>query len=164
MAGLWGAFTSFVSGTVSAVKNTVSRIATRSVTSMASEAMQVIMTSENLEKAIKSEAGDKVVSGVILVIMWHIWLTYFVPLILAKGFCVALVFSIYYYGWLGRFRARFFRGLTLFLEVLLYCCWKVWKALLALVEYAYASGNAEGYGKLRGYGYSPLVFDSHDVH
>ncbi|CDR96408.1 hypothetical protein BBBOND_0303120 [Babesia bigemina] len=125
--------------------------------------MKAILTSENLERAMRSDAGQKVIDGVILAIMWHIWLTYFVPLILAKGFCVSLVFSVYYFGWLGRFRARFFRGLTLFLEIVLYCVWKLCKALAALLKSLYSNGNSEGYGMLRGYGYNPLVFDANDI-
>ncbi|CDR95215.1 hypothetical protein BBBOND_0203730 [Babesia bigemina] len=125
---------------------------------MLEQVVRETVTEDNVKAAIKKPSVEQVMEAVVRTIMWYIWITYVVPLIVLLGFISALLLAAYVYGWGARCSSAFLKGTTITLEMIMYCFWKLKTLLYAFLN---TYNEYDDYGllsKFRGHRYLPAKF------
>ncbi|GBE61571.1 large membrane protein [Babesia ovata] len=126
--------------------------------SLAGQAVDGVITKDNIKTALKTPSVDEVMDGVVKAIMWYIWVSYVIPLILILGFISALLLAAYVYGWGARCSSGFLKCTTVIVEMTMYGFWKLKKWLYAFLD---TYSEYDDYGllsKFRGHRYLPAAY------
>ncbi|CDR95180.1 hypothetical protein BBBOND_0203370 [Babesia bigemina] len=151
-------FSGLIGAGIKAAQKTFASAAKRGIESLTDSAFDGAIDASSIKSALESPGVEQLMDSVIQMVMWHVWISYVIPMMLIMGFLFGLLFAAYFYGWLNRCSAGFLRCITLFIEMIMYAYWRLKKALRAFWG-AYTEFDDYGLlSKFRGHRYLPAKF------
>ncbi|CDR95136.1 hypothetical protein BBBOND_0202930 [Babesia bigemina] len=160
---LFSRFSGLVQAGIRAARKTVSSAAKRGIESLTDSAFDGAIDASSIKSALESPGVEELMDSVIQMVMWYVWISYVIPMMLIMGFLFGLLFAAYFYGWLNRCSAGFFRSFTIAAEIIMYAYWRLKKALRAFWG-AYTEFDDSGLiSKFRGRRYLPAKFAKYNL-
>ncbi|GBE61642.1 sensor histidine kinase [Babesia ovata] len=150
LSGLVGKGVKFAQKTFSTVANT-------GLGSLADSALDGF-DAETIKNALEEPSVEGIMNNIIQMVMWHVWISYVIPMMLIMSFFSALFFAAFVYGWLNRCSAGFMRCFTMVAEMILYVYWKSKKSVDAFWADYSEIDDSGILSKFRGHRYLPAAY------
>ncbi|GBE61607.1 DNA internalization-related competence Rec2 with Metallo-beta-lactamase superfamily domain-containing protein [Babesia ovata] len=155
--GLFDRISGFVTAGIKAARTTFSGAATRGIGNLADSALEGLDVA-TIKDALETPSVQELVDSVIQTVMWHVWISYVIPMMLIMTFFFALFFAAFVYGWLNRCSAGFMRFFTMIAEMIMYGYWKSKKSVDAFWADYSEIDDSGLLSKFRGHRYLPAAY------